>query len=280
MKRILREPLLHFVLIGALLFAAYAVVNRDSDPANDEIVVSAAQVENLAVQFARTWQRPPTRSELDGLIDTYVREEVLYREGVAMGLDRDDQIIRRRVQQKLEFLAQSMASQEPTEEQLAAYFREHRDQFVLEPRYSFSQVYLKTEGREAQTQTRAAAVLAHLQRPGAGGSQERLGDASLLPDAFDDVREAEITGALGEVFTRELPKLTLGKWQGPVSSVYGVHLVLLTQRTDAKEPSLEDVQDLVKREWTRDRQQKASEAFYQELRKRYAVKIEAAGDAE
>ena len=137
MKRALKEPLLHFLLLGAALFAAFSVLSARGEMPGDAIVVSPGKVEHLAALFSRTWQRPPTREELDGLINDFVREEAAYREGMAAGLDRDDTIIRRRIRQKLEFVAEDLARQiEPSDEDLAAYLAAHPDDFRVDPRLS------------------------------------------------------------------------------------------------------------------------------------------------
>jgi hypothetical protein len=272
MKALLREPLLHFLVVGALLFVAYGYVNRNARGSGGEIVVSAAQIDNLSTQFSRTWQRPPQREELDGLIEGYIREEVLYREGVALGLDRDDPIIRRRVQQKVDFLAENVASQEPTPAQLEEFFAGHRDRFLIEPRYSFEQIYVNPEQHGDRARQVAASLLTKIERAGAPSGD--VGDASLLPRQFDDAREADVIRTFGESFARELAGVPPGKWLGPIASPYGLHLVRLRSRSQAREPKLEDVRDLVTREWLREQQQRANAEFYATLRKRYRIVIE------
>jgi hypothetical protein len=274
MKALLREPLLHFLVLGAVLFLAYGALSRNAAGSGGEIVVSAAQIENLSTQFERTWQRPPLRNELDGLIESYVREEVLYREGVALGLDRDDPIIRRRVQQKVDFLAENVASQEPTQAQLEEFFATHRDRFLIEPRYSFEQVFVNPEQHGDRAHDAALSLLTKLKRSGAESAAESLGDASLLPRQFDDAREADVIRTFGEAFTRELAGVAPGTWLGPIASPYGLHLVRLTAKSEAREPKLDDVRDVVTREWLREQQERANEAFYATLRKRYRIVIE------
>lgn len=274
MKALLREPLLHFVALGALLFVAYGYTNRNAAGSGGEIVVSAAQIENLATQFARTWQRPPMRDELDGLIESYVREEVLYREGVALGLDRDDPIIRRRVQQKVDFLAENVASLEPTQAQLQAFFTAHRDRFLIEPRYSFEQVFVNPEEHGDRAHEAAVSLLSTLKRSGKKPLADDIGDPSLLPRQFDDAREADVIRTFGEAFTRELASVDVGAWLGPIASPYGLHMVRLTAKSQAREPKLDDVRDVVTREWLREQQERANAEFYSNLRKRYRIVIE------
>ena len=138
-SRWIREPLFHFLVLGAALFAVFSVTSDRDQPGEGEIVVSAGKIEHLTALFARTWQRPPTRQELEGLINDYVREEAAYRRGMAMGLDQDDTIIRRRIRQKLDFIADDLASlAEPTEEELAAYLAEHPEDFRVDPSITFA----------------------------------------------------------------------------------------------------------------------------------------------
>jgi hypothetical protein len=144
LERLIREPLLHFLLLGAALFIAYARISGSGDRrARDEIVVTLGQVEHLAAGFAKTWQRAPSDVELKGLIDDWVREEIATREAIAMGLDQGDSVIRRRLRQKLEFVSEDIAAEsEPTDADLRAYLEAHPDSFRVEPRFTFSQVYL------------------------------------------------------------------------------------------------------------------------------------------
>ena len=140
LSRIAREPLVHFLVLGALLFVYFEIVGRDAGPDSRRIVISGAQVEHLAASFARTWQRPPTVDELKGLVDDYVREEIAVREAMAMGLDRDDTIIRRRLRQKLEFITQDVIdSNPPTTEQLEDWYRAHLDDYTAEAQVAFEQ---------------------------------------------------------------------------------------------------------------------------------------------
>ncbi len=167
MRRLLREPLLHFLLLGAAIFAVYSWLAGGEGRAPDEIVVSAGRIEHLAALFARTWQRPPTREELEALVDEFVLEEAVYREGAAIGLDRDDTIIRRRIRQKLDFVAGDLAWRiEPSEDELIAYLSAHPDDFRLEPRLTFRHVYLNPEERGAAIEADARTLLLTLNGDG------------------------------------------------------------------------------------------------------------------
>ncbi len=278
--RWLREPLLHFFVAGAALFAVWEA-RTDSVAARDErIVVNAATVESLAGNWARLWHRPPTAAELQGLIDDHIREEVLYREALALGLDRDDTIIRRRLRQKLEFVSEDVAAQvEPTEAQLEAFLAQNADAFRVEPRHSFRHVFLNPGRRGAALGRDAERILAALNRPGEAEQAEEEGDPFLLPFEFDTTSTEEVRRLFGGEFSEALPTLDPGRWRGPIRSGYGVHLVIVHGRVPGRVPALSEVRDAVRREWVAKARRDANEAFYQRLRSRYTVAIERPGGA-
>ena len=191
MKRILKEPLLHFFLIGVGLFVIYGLVNNPETTDPDKtIVVSEGRIDQLATVFGKTWQRPPTAQELKGLIDDFVMEEIYYRQAVAMGIDRDDTIIRRRMRQKLEFLTDDAAAMaEPTEKELAEYLAANEERFRQSPTYTFEQVYFNPEKHGDDPETKIAEQLPLLR------SGEQVGDVSLLPPSFDRMERDAVDGA-------------------------------------------------------------------------------------
>lgn len=269
MRWILREPLAHFLAIGALMFAVYAVVsNRNRDPGT--IVVGPGQIDMMTAVFERTWQRAPTPDEVKGLIDGYVREEVFYREGVAMGLDRDDPLIRRRVRQKLEFLAESMHGiPEPSDAALQAYLDGHRERFASPVLVTFRQVYL---GTAANKDTRR--LLAQLNKLGDSDAAANMGRTTQLDARMNLAPSTDIARAFGQQFAQTLAAIPLGAWRGPLASDYGLHLVRVSERVDRRTPMVGEVRELVKRDWLRDELAAANEKYYQALRARYAVRIE------
>ncbi len=275
MKKLLREPLVHFLLLGAGLFAAFGLVGERTGSDPEEIVATKGQIESLAIGFARTWQRPPTDRELEGLIHDYVREEVYYREALALGLDKDDIVIRRRLRQKMEFVTDDVAAQvEPTDDELSAYLKAHPEKFRVEPQFTFSQVYLNPD-RHGQNLVRdAELLLAKLNEAGGRADVWALGDPFLLSHRFEAVPVNEIAKQFGEAFAAKLGSLSPGQWQGPVDSGYGVHLVFVGQRTRGRLPALEEVREAVRREWHDAERLEANEKFYQGLLKRYTVTIE------
>lgn len=285
MRRILHEPLLHFVVLAALIFAAHGLMSVPSEAtAPQRIVVTAGQIEHLATGFARTWQRPPSDAELKSLVDDWVREEIATREALALGLDRDDTVIRRRLRQKLEFVSEDIAALvEPTEADLDAYFRAHADAFRVEPEFTFLQVCFDPARHAGRLDRDVAEALAKLKRLGEAADPSEVGDSSLLEHRFESVPMAEVARQFGDGFAAALDKLTPGQWQGPVESGYGTHLVLVLGRTEARAPELAEVREAVKREWENDRRQDGNRKFYEEMLKRYTVTIEgvdAAGDGD
>ena len=275
MKRLLKEPLLHFLLLGAAIFIAYGVVSKRTSGEPGQIVITQGQVASMVEGFARTWQRPPSSEELQGLVRDRVRDEVYCREAMALGLDKDDTVIRRRLRQKLEFVSDDIAAQtEPTDADLNAYLQAHPDAFRVEPRLTFRQVYLNPEKHGERLARDAAQLLTRLNQAGGKADASALGDSLLLEHTFAAVPGSEVAKQFGETFAAQLGELAPGQWRGPVESGYGVHLVFVSERTEGRLPALPEVRDVVRREWENSRRLEANEKFFQELRKRYVVTIE------
>jgi len=272
----LREPLLLFLLLGAALFVLYRWVGGE-DASPQRIVVSAVAIERLADTWQRTWQRPPTRAELDGLIEDHVREEVLYREAMAAGLDRDDTIIRRRLRQKMEFVSEDFAAQdEPDEAELRRYVEQHPDSFRPPAHVSFTHVYLSPERRGDNLRRDATRFLERLSAAPADASHSGLGDSFALASEYQDIAVDELDRLFGDGFATELAALPKGQWAGPIESGYGLHLVRVTEYRPAELPDLAEIRALVLREWSIEQRQKRSDEFYRQLRARYSVIIEPA----
>jgi hypothetical protein len=273
LQKIVREPLLHFVVLGAGLFALFGVVGEPSEEQPDRIVVSAAKIENLAQLFEQTWRRPPTAAELDGLIEDHIKEEILYREALALGLDDDDIVIRRRLRQKMEFISEDVALQkEPSEDELRAVLDEQADRFREPPRVSFTQVYLSPDRRGDHVQHDAEQLLAALNDGSAGSA--RSGDPFLLEQEYRNLAPQDIDRLFGQAFATDVAKLPLERWSGPIESGYGLHLVSVHEKTPARLPDLEEVRDAVTLEWRAARVEEANRAFYEGLRANYEVTVE------
>jgi parvulin-like peptidyl-prolyl isomerase len=278
MKRLLREPLLHFLLLGAVIFAVFAVVSADDNEARDAIVVTQGRIESLALNFARAWRRPATAQELDGLIGDYVREEIAVREATALALDRDDSVIRRLLRQKLEFVADNLVAQaEPSEEQLQRYLREHAERFRSEPNISFSHVYLDPQRRGEALASEAAQLREQLNS--ATVEVSTAGDVTSLEAEFTAVPPSAIAQIFGEPFAAALLALDTGRWSAPIASAYGTHLVYVSASEPGADPALQQVREVVRREWMNARRKAAIDQFYLQLQQRYRVSIERADPA-
>src|SRR6476646_3617562 len=197
MKKLIREPFIHFLLLGAAIFIAHRLVSGRIGNQPGKIVITQGQINSMVIGFSRTWQRPPTREELEGLIRDFMREEVYYREAIAMGLDRDDTIIRRRLQQKLEFLSENVTDLiQPTDEELRAFLQNHPDQFRSQRRFSFRQAYLSLERHRDSLAGDAGELLRQLKSSNSSDTS-RLGDPSLLEHRFTNVEATEVVEQFG-----------------------------------------------------------------------------------
>jgi len=273
MRRLLREPLLHFLLLGALLFGLYGWL-RGAPKAADEIVFSRGQLQSLQAQFQRTRQRAPTSEELRALVDGWVREEVFYREGVAMGLDRDDPVVRRRVAQKLEFIVEDPASTPPTMAELQAWLDSNADKYLIEPRYTLRQIYFDAARHGATLEIDVAAARRALE-----SGQTQAGDSTLLPAVVERMSGSESKRMFGQEFTDSLASLPIDRWQGPLRSTFGVHLVKLSAVEPASRATLDQVRAQVERDFLQSRTAEIEAAHYKKLRTRYVVRIDAGGTA-
>jgi parvulin-like peptidyl-prolyl isomerase len=277
LKSVLREPLVHFLLLGAALFAADAWLRPASAPAGStEIVVGEARIRSLAQNFRRTWQRPPSAAELEGLVASHVREEILYREALALGLDRDDAVIRRRLQQKVEFVSEEAAAlAKPSEQDLAKYLADHADAFRIPPRVTFRQIFLDPRQRGGALDADARRLLDVLNGARAPSDPSALGDGlALLEPRYEDAPQADVARQFGQEFAAGLVKQPQGRWSGPVASGYGAHLVRVDALAPGRLPTVDEVRPLLEREWSNARRQEVSKAFYDKLRAKYKVTVQ------
>lgn len=267
-RRLLREPLAHFLVLGAALFLVFGLTPETEEQDTRRIVVNAGQVEQLAAQFERTWLRPPTPAELDGLVESFVRKEIFYREAQALGLAEDDPYVRNRLALKLEIVLEDFSTAPvPTDEELARYFEQEAERFAEPGRLSFQHVYLNPD-RHPDTAAEAARVLGLLQE---GADPGRLGDLSMVASRFDGADHNEISRNFGDAFAEAVAALEPGVWAGPILSPFGLHLVRVSEHEPARYPPLADVRDAVLAEWQEQRRRESREQAYQRLRERYEV---------
>jgi hypothetical protein len=266
--------LLHFLVLGAGLFGLFSMIDKKDTEAPTKITISTARVATLADGFARTWRRSPTEQELHGLVDDYIRDEIFYREGRAAGLDRDDFVIRRRVRQKMEFLAEDMAAAEPSDEELGAYLASNAERFRTDDRLTFHHVFLSATRRGSALDGDAKQIADTLARTNAPAQMASIGDPFLLGEEFREMSQSDVARTFGEGFAKQLSAVEPGRWQGPIRSSFGVHLVFVDERTKGNLPPLDTVRETVQREWLNARRIEAEQKLYRALRDRYQIVVE------
>ena len=271
----LREPLLHFLLIGAALFIIFSLSNDSTTEKDNSIIITQSDLENLASAWLKRAGRPPTEQEREQQLKRYIREQVLYREAVAMGLDKNDAIVRKRLAKKIEYLFDDLSYiPEPTEEELKDYLQKHAATFTRPASISFSHIFFDPNQRGQKTGTDAEEVLAQLKTDTKKIDTINLGDRSLLPYTFANEREQQLTSLFGEAFSEQVLTLPIDGWQGPITSSYGLHLVYIETRIEAQLPPLAEIRQRVAKEWRSEKQKAANELFYQSLYQRYEVVID------
>ena len=232
--------------------------------------MSAGRIDQLTGIFAKTWQRPPTPEELKGLVDEYVLEEIYYRKALAMGIDKDDTIIRRRLRQKLEFLTEDIAAlAEPSDGELAAYLSANEERFRTEPVYTFRQIYFNPERHGGDPEGYVREQLALL-----NSGEDVPGDRTLIPDSFAHASRHAVDGTFGTGFSGQLDELTPGAWSDPIRSGLGLHLVRLESRVPGHLPELAAIREKVAREWANDKRLATKKKLNDRLLEDYEVVIE------
>jgi hypothetical protein len=239
---------------------------------NDLITISQGRVNQLAESYRLLTGRLPSRAELQALVNDFADEEIAYREAIAMGLDADDTIVRRRMRQKLEFLAEDAeASEEPTDRQLADWLAEHTADYRLPERISFRQVMASADVHGERTKEEAAALLKQLR---AGADASKLGDPSMLPSTLPPTTERGVAALFGETFADELFAHAAEGWFGPLVTPLGAHLVQVLTREPARTPGLAEIRGKLRSDWIEARRRDQREQFLARLRKRYSVAVE------
>jgi hypothetical protein len=269
-----REPLLHFLVLGAALFGLFSMFGNKDAEAPKKVVVSASRVTSLADRFARTWRRPPTEPEQQGLVEDYIRDEIIYREGRAAGLDRDDAVIRRRVRQKMELLAEDIDAVEPSVDQLASYLAANPERFRSEDRLTFRHLFLSKTRRGSALDRDASEIAKTLVGNTASADAAAIGDPFLLGEEFREMPQGDVARVFGDGFATQLAAVEPGRWQGPVSSSFGAHFIFVDNFTKGRLPPLETVRDAVQREWLNARRIEAENELYRSLRDKYQVVVE------
>lgn len=275
LRKLLREPLALFLVLGALVFAVYSIIPHPPSGDSGRIVITRGQLASMRDGFALTWQRQPTRQEWERLVRERVREEVYYREALALGLDKDDSVIRRRLQQKMEFIADDVAARaQPTDEALSTYLTAHADTFRVGPTFRFRQIYLNPQTRGDHIARDAAQLVATLNRPGGDAGWAAMGDAFLLGASFNGATAAEVSNQFGGAFAARLAQTPLRQWVGPIESSFGSHVVYLADRSPGRLPTLNEARGAVTREWEDAQRREANQKAYEAMLRHYTVAIE------
>lgn len=277
--KLFREPLLHFLLIGAAFFLFYNLFsNLGPDQSSKTIVVGADEIEWMKASWQQRWNRPPLPRELDSMIQDYIRETVLYREALALGLDKDDRFIRQRLSLKMEFLAADLATlTPPSEDALTAYFEAHRERYLDSPRYTFSQLYFDP-GKRGDTAMWDAEATKRRLDAGEVADPASLGDRLMLGSDFTGKDQIEIQKLFGPEFAASLAGLEPGQWYGPLLSGYGVHLVYVSRVDVPPDPDIAAIRDKLLQDWTSDKGEELKKEFYAGLRDQYTIIIEQPAD--
>jgi PPIC-type PPIASE domain len=267
--RIIREPLLQFLAIGLFLFLLYGAVSGGKWQGERRIVINDATVTAIADRYRGLWQRPPTAAELQGLINSYVSDEVRYREGLALGLDKDDPVVRQRVLQKLDVISEESTHRAaPTEAQLQAYLQGHADVYALPGTVGFDQATFNPAHHGSRIQADMSAALERLR---AGTAIGAVGDSSLLPSHVAEASLDQVVRDFGEEFVSALNVLPVGTWEGPVHSTYGLHLVRIAHRSPGRPATLTEARAAVERDYENEQRLRAAEEYERRLRQHYDI---------
>ncbi len=262
--------------LGRVLFLGFLlaiililVFGPRQDKEDHTIIVGDAELAQMVVSWQKTWQRLPTREELEGLINKYVRDEVLYRESLERGLDKNNGVIKRALVTQMTFLGENQGGQpEISEEDIEAYYRLRSDKFQLPARISFHQVYFDQD-RDLHELNK---YVNDWNRDNIPWIDAKLvGDQIMLPDSFQMLEKPRVANQLGESFADSLFNLTVDQWSGPVRSGYGWHIVYISQKVNPRPAPLEDVREEILREIEYEQREAAKDQFYTELLRGYNV---------
>jgi len=274
MNKWLKEPLFHFLLIGMGIFLLYGLIANVPVDEKNSINVSVSHINRMVSLWEKRWQRPPTQEEFNGLVKQYINEEVLYREALAMGLDKNDPVVRRRMAQKVKFISENIITIDtPSDDVLQTYLDTHASKYQLAGEITFRHIYFNPAKHDVSMEDEAKQLLTKLLDVNSGIDVNNVGDSFLHGTTFTDLKEFELNRLLGEEFTQELFKQAVGKWAGPLTSGYGLHLIYIESKIATHTASLEMAKQSVLKDWMSDERKKANEAFVLNLREQYEVNI-------
>jgi hypothetical protein len=272
-RRLLREPLVQFLLVGLVLFGAWQLVKpaHAARDAPNRILITEDDLKQMAVGWAAQGLPPPSPQQMKELIDARVREEVLYREALALGLDKDDAIVRRQLARKMEFVAEDLSKlEEPKPEELHAWYEKTRSRFALPPRVTFRHVYFSPDRRGANARADAAAALTQLSGKPIDASVG-VGDPFMFQSFYGDRSVEVLAKEFGPAFSRALVAVAPGAWAGPVESGYGWHLVFIDSMTPQHIPEFDVIEQEIRNAWVEEHREKTRASMYESMRSRYEI---------
>jgi hypothetical protein len=279
LRRWLGEPLVQFLLIGAILFLGYQVLNPSPEAGRPSTRVELAEddVRQMSVAWLAQGRPAPTPEQMRNLVEMRIREEILFREALALGLDKGDTIVKRRLAQKMEFLFEDVSAlREPTREELKAWFEKNAERFALAPRASFRHLYFSPDRRGMRAREDAARALDKLRgKPASAPDGAALADRFMFQDYYGDRSLEEMAKLFGPRFAETLLRQPPGSWQGPIESGYGWHLVWVDSATPRRVPVFEEVEAEVKTEWIGDQRAETRRRAYEAMRARYEIVLPA-----
>ncbi len=275
--RWLREPLLQFLLAGALLFAGYRALHPEASRTtdNNRIEVTSDDLRQLEIAWTAQWRRPPTPDEMRGLVDARIREEVLYREALALGLEQGDAIVKRRLAQKMEFLAGDASRlPDPTAAELRAWYTNNAERFAEPGRRSFRHVYFSTDRRGAQAPVDATRALRQLAgKPADAAATDNVGDAFMFQDQYADRSPEQLASTFGSAFAAAADQLRSGSWQGPIESGLGWHLVFVQSLSPGRIPSYDEIEPQIKAAWLDEQRAAARQRAFEAMKAHYEIRL-------
>ena len=272
MSKLLKDPLVHFLAIGIALFAVAAWRGQSISAGGERIVVTAQQVAQARAAAAVLQGREPTPAELDALVEPTIRDEVLYREALVLGLDVNDDEVRRRLIEKMAYLTQDLADPAPSSaEEVRQFYDANPELFTIPSLVSFDQVFFSPGMRGDTLEADAAAGLIALR---GGRALADVGDRTPLRESYDDAPREQVAVLFGDALADALFGAAPGEWGGPYRSDFGLHVVRLRSRSDARLPPYDEIAARVAEEFGAQRRREANERAYQEMRARYDVVVE------
>ena len=276
---LMRKPLFHFILIGALIYVFYGYFNEkaaESVESDLTITVTQGEIKFMEDSWQKRWNRPPTEEEKDGFINAYIKEMVFYRVALEMGLDKNDVMIRRLLGQKVQFITNDLIKpQEPGENELKVYFKNNIDSYTLPEWITMTQIFFDPDLRDDKTLTDAENTIGLLKKIDINSvNPNDYGDRLMLQNHYPNLTEAEIARLFGSEFAKSIIELKTNEWHGPILSGYGPHILYLHSRQKSDPPDFDKVRDLVLENWIEEKKKELNDLYYKGLLARYDVVIE------